>query len=259
MTGSSPRIYAVFCYEAWREKAPLPIFSMTTDETAHSWSFTPSEAIALQKRLAAGVVAAGRPPRLGLVAGIDLAFDKKSSLGFCAALVFSYPSLEPVEEAVVSGEMDFPYIPGLLSFREGPLIIRAYNMLVKKPDCIIFDGQGIAHPRRLGIASHLGLILGVPSIGCAKSKLYGAYEEPGVERGERTYLRGLGGDVLGIVLRTRRCVKPVFVSPGHLVGVDEAAEIVLSCAGKYRVPVPTRLADIRVGTYKKEVMGRCRL
>jgi len=230
---------------------------MTIDDTAHSWNFTPSGAIEVQKRLAGRIVAVGMPPRLDLVAGIDLAFDKKTALGFCAVIVVRYPSMEAVEEVTVSGEVTFPYVPGLLSFREGPLIERAYNMLAKKPDCIIFDGQGIAHPRRLGIASHLGLVLGVPSIGCAKSRLYGTHDEPGTERGDRAYLRDPRGEVLGIVLRTRRGVKPVFVSPGHLVGVDEAAAILLSCAGKYRVPEPTRLADIRVEAYKKVEMNRC--
>lgn len=227
------------------------------EDIAHSWRCTPAEAIAIQKRLSGRVVIGGRPAKLDFVAGVDLAFEKARGLGFCVIIIFEFPSMNIVEERCAADTVAFPYIPGLLSFREGPLILQAYNMLEKKPECIIFDGQGIAHPRRLGIASHLGLLLDVPSIGCAKSRLYGRFEELAPGKGARAPLVDDAGGQVGVVLRTRTGVKPVFVSPGHRVGVEEAADIVMACAGRYRVPEPTRLADIRVEKFKRDMLDTC--
>lgn len=226
-------------------------------DIAHPWDCTPVEAIEIQRRLAVKVIVGGGPGKIDSIAGIDLAFEKSRNLGFCAILVLEFPSLRVIEERCVAGEIAFPYVPGLLSFREGPLIMKAYNMLDKKPGCIMCDGQGIAHPRRLGIASHMGLVLGVPSIGCAKSRLFGRHEEPGPERGAKSFLSDDKGVPVGLVLRTRKGVKPVFVSPGHRVGIEEAGDIVMACAGRYRVPEPTRLADIRVENYKREYLRTC--
>lgn len=213
----------------------------------HVWDTSPAEAIRLQRELAAKIVPSGAPAKIGLVAGIDVSTGGADGLGHCCIVVLGFPGLEPVDESYHSGEVRYPYVPGLLSFREGPLFLRAFENLKVKPDILIFDGHGTAHPRRFGIASHMGLWLGIPSIGCAKSRLYGTYEEPGPERGSTSALLGADGERIGTVLRTRSGVRPVFVSPGHLVGMDESVEIVLACTGKYRVPIPTRMAHIRAG------------
>ncbi len=222
---------------------------------SHPWEVTPAEAITIQNDLAGRVSVQGKPSPLARVAGIDVAFDKMRGLAFCAVIVLSFPGLEIVEERYASMPVKFPYVPGLLSFREGPVILKTLAACEHRPDLLIFDGQGIAHPRGLGIASHIGLLLDMPAIGCAKSRLYGEYDEPAPEKGSRSSLVAKDGTVLGTVLRTRDNVRPVFVSPGHRVGFDEAADIMLELTGPYRVPVPTRMADIRVGEYKRKMSG----
>ncbi len=206
----------------------------------------------MQKELAGSLVIRGMPGELKLLAGVDIAIRKNEQKAYCGIIVFSYPDLEVVEEAFLQGDLLFPYVPGLLSFREGPLFLETYRTLKVKPDLIVFDGQGIAHPRKLGIASHMSLFIGKPTIGCAKSRLYGTYEEPGNNRGDRSYLLDRDGVPIGIVLRTRDRTKPVFISPGSGIGIDESAVIMERCCGKYRIPIPTREAHIRVGYYKKK-------
>ncbi|HNU91434.1 MAG TPA: deoxyribonuclease V [Spirochaetota bacterium] len=224
-------------------------------EMMHGWNNKPAEAVRLQRELSTKIQTSGSPAKIGIVAGVDVSTGGPDGLGHCCIVVLNFPGLEPVEESCHSGEVPFPYIPGLLSFREGPLFLRAFENLKNKPDVLIFDGQGIAHPRRFGIACHMGLLLGIPSIGCAKSRLYGSYEEPDEERGSTSPLLGNDGERIGTVLRTRSRVSPVFVSPGHLVGMDEAARIVLACTGKYRIPVPTRMAHILAGEKRKTYAG----
>lgn len=198
------------------------------------------EARRLQLELAARVrcVPLRTPPRL--VAGVDAAF----SIGrvFAAACLYAFPSLEPVEDAAASRDLDFPYVPGFLTFREGPAILDAVAGLTRKPDLILVDGQGIAHPRRLGIASHIGVLLGIPAIGCAKSRLVGEFREPGCGRGSRSRLE-FDGRIVGAVVRTRTGVRPLFVSPGHLVDIDGAIRIVLRSSVGFRIPEPLRRAD----------------
>jgi len=207
--------------------------------------------MSLQRELAGLIRCRGMPGGIRFIAGADLAFNGRKAEGYCGIVVLSYPGLELLEERFCSGTIGFPYVPGLLSFREGPLFLKTFAMLSIKPDLVIFDGQGIAHPRGLGIASHMGLILGLPSIGCAKSRLFGSYEEPGELRGSQSPLRGHDGRLIGAVLRTRDRSRPVFVSPGHLIGVRESVRMVMSCADGYRIPLPTRLAHRRVGEYKR--------
>ncbi len=217
-------------------------------------NLSPKEAIALQRRLAEDVITNGMPDTIRLIAGIDLAFSKFDSLGFCAIIVLEYPELVVVEEQFGSGTVSFPYIPGLLSFREGPLFLETFKKLKSRPDLLIFDGQGIAHPRRLGIASHMGVLLDIPAIGCAKSRLYGTFDDPAGRAGSRSYLYDTDGTIIGVVLRTRDNVRPVFVSPGHRVGIDESAGIIMNCVRNYRIPLPTRIADIRVKEYKRSLL-----
>jgi deoxyribonuclease V len=175
-----------------------------------------------------------------LIAGVDAAFSEGRV--FAAACLYAYPSLEPVEDALASNDLEFPYVPGFLTFREGPALLAALGALDRAPDLTLLDGQGIAHPRRLGIASHIGVLLGAPTIGCAKSRLVGEFREPGRERGGCSRLR-FDGRTVGAVVRTRTGVRPLFVSPGHLVDIPDAIEIVLRTTAGLRIPEPLRRAD----------------
>jgi deoxyribonuclease V len=177
---------------------------------------------------------------------MDISVEKTRGIARGAVVVLSYPELSLVEMKTVQGKLDFPYVPGLLSFRESPLILSACEQLVTTPDLILVDGQGIAHPRRIGLASHLGLLLDTPTIGCAKSLLCGKHEIPGGDVG--SYAMILEGDeTLGAALRTRTMVKPVYVSTGHRISLQSAIHWVLECCRGYRLPEPTRIAHLAAG------------
>jgi deoxyribonuclease V len=199
----------------------------------------PAEAIALQKQLAAQVVRTASLGPVKRVAGIDASY--KEGLAQAAVVILSYPELELIEYAVARRPVSFPYVPGLLSFREAPAVLDALEKLLAPPDLLIFDGQGIAHPRRLGIASHLGLLVDLPAIGCAKSRLTGRYTEPGPERGDFSPLIDRG-ETVGVALRTRPKTKPLFVSIGHRVDLSTSIDYVLNCCRRYRLPETTRWA-----------------
>ena len=204
------------------------------------WPKTIAEARALQVRWKDRIKLLPLKKLPELVAGVDAAFlDDKV---IAAACLFRYPDMAPLEEASAIRVCSFPYRPGFLSFREGPAIIEALWRLKTKPDLILFDGQGIAHPRRMGIAAFIGVLLDAPAIGCAKSRLVGEFQEPGRSKGEWTALR-YRGQTIGAVLRTKNNVRPVFVSPGHKMNLRSSIQIVLSCAKKYRIPEPLRAAD----------------
>jgi deoxyribonuclease V len=196
-----------------------------------------SEAIRIQNRLRDRVIRRGRVAAR-VVAGADVSYKGDVA----RAVIVVLRDLEPVEQVVVDESVPFPYIPGLLSFREIPPLLSAWKKIRTVPDVIIVDGQGIAHPRRIGIASHLGLVLGVPTIGCAKSRLCGEYEEPGLKRGSWSSLTHKG-EAIGAALRTREGCNVVYVSTGHRVGLENAISVVLACAPRYRLPEPQRLAD----------------
>lgn len=183
----------------------------------------------------------GFRPRL--VGGVDAAFDRAERLIFGAAVLYSYPELELLEETGVVEPCPFPYIPGLLSFREAPVLAVALAKLPRRPEVVLVDGHGVAHPRGIGIASHLGLLLNIPTIGVAKSRLVGEGDEPGPRAGDASPLF-LEGRVMGLILRTRAGVKPLYVSVGHLLTLEECREITLNCVTRYRLPVPLRRADI---------------
>jgi len=204
------------------------------------WPSTPEEAIQLQLRMAPLVDP--HPPadfRPRTAAGLDVAYDEDKL--FAAVVVVDFMSLDTVDQAVVPGVTDFPYVPGLFAFRELPALLSALERLTTSPDLLICDGQGVAHPRRFGLASHLGVVTGLPSIGVAKTPM-GHYDPPGGERGDWTELKD-GDDVVGRVLRTQREVKPLFVSIGHRTDLDTACALVLTLAPKYRQPETTRRAD----------------
>jgi len=212
----------------------------------HGWRVTTSEAIRLQKELATEVSRNGDFITPRMVAGVDISVNGWAKTGTAAVVVLSYPELEPVEMKVVTDTLNFPYVPGLLSFREAPLILAACEELAATPDLIMVDGQGIAHPRRMGLASHMGLFLDIPTIGCAKSRLCGSHDEPGNERGSYAELLD-NGEVIGAVVRTRTGVKPVYVSTGHKIDLESAVAVVLGCCRGYRLPEPTRLAHQAAG------------
>lgn len=210
-------------------------------ERLHDWNVDIRQALEIQRRLAAGVLQKNHITSPHLVAGLDVSVNKENEAS-AVAVVLSYPELNVVETSVVNGKIDFPYVPGLLSFREVPLTLAACEKLTLTPDLVLVDGQGIAHPRRIGLASHLGLFLNIPTIGCAKSLLYGKYQEPGINQGSYSEIIANGGDVIGGALRTKTGVKPVFVSIGHRIDLISAIHWVLKCVRGYRLPEPTRLA-----------------
>jgi deoxyribonuclease V len=181
-----------------------------------------------------------RPPVL--VGGADAAYDRAEKRVFGAVAVVTYPDLSLVEEAALDGPCPFPYIPGMLSFREAPIILEIWKKLTQCPEVLLVDGQGIAHPRGLGLAAHLGLLLDIPTIGVAKSRLVGEGEEPGREAGAATPLCWQGQPV-GWILRTRTAINPLYVSPGHRVSLKDCREITLGCVKGYRIPEPLRRAD----------------
>jgi deoxyribonuclease V len=216
------------------------------------WDGTAAGAIALQKRLRDEIrlVPLTEEPRL--IGGADVSMNRFASEGFAGFVTLSFPELRLLDHSVVKADIAFPYIPGLLSFREIPMLLGAWEKLRQKPDVIVVDGVGIAHPRRMGIATHLGLVLGVPTIGCAKSVLTGVYEEPAIEAGSISYMhdRYDASEIIGAAIRTKRNVKPIFVSPGHLITLEESIEIVKHCVTTYRLPETTRFAHNTVNEYR---------
>ena len=212
------------------------------DETGKDmiWPKDLREAARIQRDLARRVKVSPLKKTLKVIVAVDAAFSETRA--FAAACMFTFPNLTFMAEAVADAPLTFPYVPGYLTFREGPAIIAALKRLTTRPDLILVDGQGIAHPRGIGIASHLGVLLDIPTVGCAKSRLVGDYVEPGSRRGDRSPLVR-EGKVIGTVLRTRDRVRPVFVSPGHKVSIGDAVEIVLACAARCRIPEPLRRAD----------------
>jgi deoxyribonuclease V len=215
------------------------------------WNLTPKEAIALQKQLREEVQLVPLKSTPKLIGGCDVSMNMFAKDGFAGCVVLDAHTLQMVDHAVVHVPITFPYIPGLLSFREIPMLLQAWKKLKQKPDVVVVDGVGYAHPRRMGIATHLGLELGVPTIGCAKSILTGVHEELGEDVGDVSYLRDLKtGEVLGAALRTKRGVKPVYVSPGHLITLEESLDIIKNSVRKHRLPEPTRLAHKTVNEHR---------
>lgn len=225
--------------------------SSTLQNIDQNWDVTPEQAIAIQRELRSQVRL--QPLDLSVirtVAGADISFDKGSETVYAGFVVLSFPELAVIERAGITTRATFPYIPGLLSFREIPALLGAWEKLSSKPDVVLADGQGIAHPRQFGIASHLGVLLGLPTVGCAKSLLVGHYAELGEERGSRSSLVDRG-EVVGTALRTRAGVSPVYVSPGHLADIQTSADLVLALAATTRLPETTKLAHSFVNALRR--------
>ena len=212
-------------------------------QNLHGWNLTPKEAVQVQKQLQLKVVTTAWNHTPKLVAGADASLDKSEKKIYAAVVLLSFPSLEVVETVTHCDHLSFPYIPGLLSFREAPALLKAFQKLKHNPDVIFTDGHGLAHPRSFGIGCHLGVCLNKPVIGCAKSLLCGHYQEPAMTRGSVSYLQDKRDHIIGAVVRTRDHVRPIFVSVGHHLSLEEAIEFTLSCGKGYRIPEPTRLAD----------------
>lgn len=220
----------------------------------HLWNVTPKEAIKIQSGLAKLIVLEKGFDEIKRVAGVDTSYHLARKTVYSGVIIYSFPDLKVLEERYATKKIEFAYIPGLLTFREGPAVLAAFEKVKKTPDLIIFDGQGIAHPRRLGLATHLGIILNRPSLGCAKSRLVGTYEEPPNEVGAYSWLR-VNGEAVGAVVRTKKDVKPIFVSPGFKIDLITSIEIALRCTRGYRVPEPTRSAHIFIERIKRKLAG----
>ena len=210
-------------------------------EPLHSWNVTPAEARALQSTLSRQVQLQNRLPEMRFLAGVDVGFEQQGEITRAAVVLLSWPSLQVVERVLVRQPTRFPYVPGLLSFRELPAVLQAFSQLQQRPDLVLCDGQGVAHPRRLGIASHLGLWLDVPTIGVAKKRLVGKHEEAGDAKGDTVPLLDKG-EQIGTVLRSRVGVKPLFISAGHRIDQPTAVEWVVRCLTRFRLPEPTHQA-----------------
>lgn len=215
----------------------------------HDWDLSYAEAIALQKELAPRVEIVSVDTEPKIVAGLDCAFTKDGKRIIAAAIVMKLPSFDIIETKSACQKVQMPYIPGLLSFREAPACLEAIKKLENTPDLFLIDGQGIAHPRRLGLAAHIGLFINMPTIGCAKSRLIGEYDDPPAEKGSWSPLMDKD-QLIGAVVRTRSNVKPLFISPGNKCQLVDAVELTLKCTSKYRLPEPTRQADKEVARLK---------
>ncbi len=212
------------------------------EEPLHDWRVSPKEAIAVQRSLADRLRCEWDDRDVAIVAGIDVSV--RGGRSRAAIVLLDFPGLRPIESVTMEAPTCFPYVPGLLTFREGPVVLAAWAKLTRRPDLVLFDGQGIAHPRGMGIAAHLGLWFDLPTIGCAKSRLYGFYKEPGPRKGDVAELHDERdpASVIGTVLRSRANVKPLFISPGHRIDVVRSTAFALRCCDRYRLPEPTRWA-----------------
>lgn len=219
-------------------------------QALHGWNVSPAEAVALQQQLRTQIRIEPLTKTPETIAGCDISFNKFEETVYAGIVVLRLDTLETIAESGVVSTAPFPYIPGLLSFREIPALLEAWQKLTVEPDVVMFDGHGTAHPRRIGIASHGGLFLNRPAFGCGKSVLVGKYDEPAPERGSWSPMRHYG-EVIGAALRTKNKVNPVYVSPGHLIDLDTAIALTLQCNGGYRIPEPTRLAHNLVNALRR--------
>ncbi|MEW5944650.1 MAG: endonuclease V [bacterium] len=218
----------------------------------HRWDVSPAEAVEIQKRLAPAAVAEDRfdPCSVTSVAGVDVSYSKGDRRFFACVVVAAFPGMEVLEARYAAGEAAFPYVPGLLVFREGPTVTKVLEAVEREPDVIVFDGHGVSHPRGIGIATHMGILLGKPTIGCAKRKLVGEYEEPPRAEGAAAPLTWRGREV-GTALRTRAGAAPVFVSAGHMISLSTAARLVMESVRGRRLPEPTRLAHVYSNRFRR--------
>lgn len=217
---------------------------------SHSWDLTPAEAIELQKKLRLQIHLMPLQKDIKLVGGTDMSYNKFSDVIYAGIILLNAETMQVVGYSLVVDQMRFPYIPGLLSFREIPSLMKAWERLPQKPDIMLVDGHGIAHSRRMGIATHLGLLTQTPTIGCAKKILFGKYVEPALEKGNYSPIYDKQ-ETIGFALRTKNKVKPIYVSPGNLITMEETMDVVLRCTRGYRLPEPTRQAHNTVNALRR--------
>lgn len=218
----------------------------------HAWDIGETEAISIQKQLASKTITEDLLGQVNLIAGVDVAYAKHSDIMIAAVVILDAQTLDVIESVTVQGASQFPYISGLFSFRELPILIEAFAKLKRSPDLVVCDGQGYAHPRRFGLACHLGLLFDLPTIGCGKTRLLGSHDEPEQQRGASVPLVD-DNEVIGRVLRTQNGIKPVYVSIGHRVSLDTACDWALKLSPKFRLPETTRRADQLVKIELKEL------
>lgn len=219
--------------------------------TEHSWDVTPTEAVQLQYTLKEKVRIEPLKKSIRVIAGVDVSLNMFEKDIYAGVVLLSYPDMTVIGHSVVKGRTEFPYIPGLLSFREIPALLECFAKLPQLPDLVMVDGQGIAHPRHFGIASHLGVLLDAPTIGCGKSRLYGQFVEP-IVPGESTAITDpKTGELLGMALKSKTRSNPLIISPGHKVSIAQALEIAKTCLRGYRLPEPTRQAHLLVNAFRK--------
>jgi deoxyribonuclease V len=223
-------------------------------QSLHSWDLTPTQAVALQRELAARVDARSPLTHCELVAGADISYNRFSSTLYAAVVVIRMEDASVVETQGTVTDVHFPYVPGLLSFRESPILLETFAKLKTQPDAVMVDGHGFSHSRRFGYACHLGLWLDRPTLGCAKSRLVGTFKEPGQKPGSLSPLMD-HDEVIGQMVRTKRGVKPVFVSVGHRIDLPSAVRLVLATCRGYRIPEPTRLAHLHVNAMRRAGKG----
>jgi deoxyribonuclease V len=216
----------------------------------HSWDITKDDAVPLQKQLSQQTQLIPLEKNPKIIAGTDISFQ--SDIAYAGAVLFKLPDLKPIAHFIYEGKVSFPYIPGLLSFREASILLELFKLVKPAPDLVFLDGHGLAHPRKLGLASHIGLFLQKPTVGCAKSRLYGSFEDPPTEKGDYSKLLNSVGEPIGAVVRSKERCKPIFVSPGHLIDLNDSITWTLRCVTKYRIPEPTRLAHNFVTDYKRQ-------
>lgn len=216
----------------------------------HSWNISPKEGIEIQKKLREQLIFSENKFEIIKICGTDVSYEKEINLLFSAVVILKYPEMDVIEEQTAVMRCTFPYVPGLLSFREVPVLLKAFDNINDVPNVVLCDGHGIAHPRGFGLASHLGMILDVPTIGCAKNKLFGKYSKVGDDKGDWSYISD-GVNYIGVALRTKKNVKPVFVSQGYKISMEFSKEIILACCKKYRIPEPIRRAHIKVNQLRK--------
>ena len=216
----------------------------------HPWNIDINQAKTIQLELQQKIVLCPLKKSTKLIAGADVSYSLKDQLFFAAIVILRYPDLIEIESAVARGKVTFPYVPGFLTFREAPVLLKAFEKIKHRPDVVMFDGQGIAHPRSVGVATHLGIILNIPTIGCAKSRLIGNHNLVPEDRGATVPLK-INNKIIGAVVRTRSKVKPIYISPGYKITLNESVDIVLKTSPKYRIPEPTRKAHLLVNQLRK--------
>ena len=224
---------------------------MKDNDTKHGWRVTPKDAISIQHKLKQSVTIVPFDRPISVIAGADISCSKNDPYLYAGVIVFSYPDLEIIDSVYAKVETNFPYIPGLLSFREIPALLECFKKIRNIPDITIVDGHGIAHPRKMGIASHLGVLLNIPTIGCAKKHLYGVYDEPGTPCESSPLHDPSTHEIIGYAHKPKAGSNSLIISPGHLVSTDDALSIVKGCLRGYKLPEPTRYAHNYVNLFRK--------